>query len=146
VPFLGPGDIWAFAAMCVATGLMLGADLVLPSSMQADVVDLDTLRTGVARTGLYFALWSLATKLATALAVGIAFPVLDMAGFRSEGPNPGGALTALVVLYAIVPIGCKLAAVALLWTYPIDAVRQARLRRLVERRLARTERLSAAQA
>jgi glycoside/pentoside/hexuronide:cation symporter, GPH family len=146
VPFLGPGDIWAFAAMCVATGLMLGADLVLPSSMQADVVDLDTLRTGVARTGLYFALWSLATKLATALAVGIAFPVLDMAGFRAEGPNPGGALTALVVLYAIVPIGCKMAAVALLWTYPIDAARQARLRRLVERRLARTERYSAAQA
>jgi Na+/melibiose symporter-like transporter len=146
VPFLGPGDIWAFAAMCVATGLMLGADLVLPSSMQADVVDLDTLRTGVPRTGLYFALWSLATKLATALAVGIAFPVLDMAGFRADGQSSPGALTALVVLYALVPIGCKLAAVALLWTYPIDAARQARLRRLVERKMARTRRPSVAQA
>jgi glycoside/pentoside/hexuronide:cation symporter, GPH family len=146
VPFLGPGDVWGFAAMCVATGLMLGADLVLPSSMQADVVDLDTLRTGEQRTGLYFALWSLATKLATALSVGIAFPILEAAGFRADGPNPDGALTALVVLYAMVPIACKLAAVALLWTYPIDAARQARLRRLVERRLARSTPASASQA
>ena len=35
--------------------------------MQADVVDIDTLRTGRQRTGTYYAIWGMATKLALAL-------------------------------------------------------------------------------
>jgi hypothetical protein len=84
VPFLGPGDVWPFLAVCIATGLCLGADLALPGSMQADVVDLDTLQAGSQRTGLFFALWGMATKLALALAVGVAFPVLDLVGFDAR--------------------------------------------------------------
>ena len=35
-PFLGPQDLALYAALCVGTGLALGADLALPPSMQAD--------------------------------------------------------------------------------------------------------------
>ena len=41
VPFLGQGDALAFAAICVLSGASLGADLAIPASMQADVIDLD---------------------------------------------------------------------------------------------------------
>ena len=41
VPFLGPGDTMAFAVICVLSGASLGADLAIPASMQADVIDLD---------------------------------------------------------------------------------------------------------
>lgn len=136
VPFLGPGDVWPFMAVCILTGFCLGADLALPASMQADVVDLDTLRSGSQRTGLYFALWSMATKLALALAVGLAFPLLDLAGFEAAGDNDAGALLALSLLYGGAPIVIKLCSIAFIWGYPIDAKRQARLRARIDRRAA----------
>lgn len=136
VPFLGPGDVWPFMIVCILTGFCLGADLALPASMQADVVDLDTLRSGSQRTGLYFALWSMATKLALALAVGIAFPFLDLAGFSADGENDASALLTLSLLYGGAPIVIKLTSIAFIWGYPIDASRQARLRARIDRRAA----------
>lgn len=120
-PFLGAGDTGLYLALCIGTGLALGADLALPPSMQADVVDVETARTGRARTGLYFALWGMATKLSLALAVGVAFPLLEWAG----GPDGGGWMLAL--LYGGVPIAFKLAAIALIAGYDIDEVAQSRL-------------------
>lgn len=131
VPFLGPGDFWPFLAVCIATGLCLGADLALPGSMQADVVDLDTLQAGSQRTGLFFALWGMATKLALALAVGVAFPVLDLVGFTPEAVT-GQARLGLSLLYGAAPIVIKLAAIALVWRFPIDAMRQAEIRAAIQ--------------
>jgi glycoside/pentoside/hexuronide:cation symporter, GPH family len=134
VPFLGPGDFLPFLAVCVATGLCLGADLALPASMQADVVDLDRARGGGERAGLFFALWAMATKLALALAVGVAFPLLDLMGFD---PASGRGTWALAALYAAAPIAVKLCAILPIWRFPIDAERQARLRAAITRREAR---------
>lgn len=133
VPLLGAGDWPAFLAVCLATGVALGADLVLPSSIQADVIDVDTAASGEQRTGTYVAIWGLGTKLALAVAVGVAFPVLDWAGFRTDGGPQGDAgLTALVVLYAGLPIVLKLSAVALMWSFPVDAAEHRRLRAAIE--------------
>ena len=118
VPLLGTGDLVAYGVVCLLTGACLGADLALPPSMQADVVDIDTERAGRPRTGLFFALWNIATKLALALAVGIAFPLLELAGFATGGAaNDGRALAALSALYGLAPIACKLAAIGLVWRY-----------------------------
>lgn len=137
VPLLGPGDVGWFLAICLATGASLGADLVLPASMQADVIDRDTLANGGRRrTGLFFALWGMTTKLALALAVGLAFPALDLFGFRPDlgpGGNEAGALFALAALYALVPVGFKLAAIALMAGYPIGRADQERTRGAIER-------------
>ena len=131
-PALGPGDLGWYALISVMTGIGLGADLTLPSAMQADIVDLDTLGSGARRAGLYFALWTMATKLALAIAVGIAFPLLDRAGFDPARDNAGVALTALALLYAAVPVGLKLAATVLVWNYPLDAATHAALRARLE--------------
>lgn len=116
VPFVGSGDIWLYTAIVVLTGISLGADLVLPASMQADVVDVDTLETGRQRTGLYFAIWGMVTKLSLALAAGLAFPALDIAGFSGEDNEN---LWALVSLYALIPIGFKVVAIAIMLRYPL---------------------------
>jgi GPH family glycoside/pentoside/hexuronide:cation symporter len=103
---LGPGDTTAFAAICVLSGLALGADLALPPSLLADVID----RDGKARpAGAYFGLWTLATKLNLALAAGIALPLL---GWLDYSPGESGAhgLAALAFVYAIVPCVLKLGA------------------------------------
>ena len=128
VPFLGPGDVGWFVAVCVLTGVSLGADLVLPPSMQADVIDLDTAESGNRRAGLFFALWGMTTKLALAAAVGLAFPLLDLAGFRADAVNDGDALFALAALYSLAPVIFKAAAIVLIWGFPITAERQAEVR------------------
>ena len=121
VPFLGAGDVIAFGVICLLSGLSLGADLALPASIQADVVDVDTAEGGGGRAGLFFALWNMATKLA--LAVGIAFPLLDLAGFTSQGDNPPAALWTLALLYGGLPVLFKLAAVLMVWHFPLDEAR-----------------------
>lgn len=135
-PMIGPGGVVAFAALCLATGLALGFDLTLPAAIQADVIDVDTAASGEQRSGSYFAAWSLATKMALALAVGLSFPLLAAFGFQPGGANDDTALAALAATYAWLPVGLKLAAVALMWNFPLDEARQVALRGTIEGRAA----------
>jgi Na+/melibiose symporter-like transporter len=105
--------------------------LVLPSSIQADVVDVDTAASGSQRTGLFFALWGMVTKLALALAVGLAFPVLELAGLNQGEANSPGALFVLAALYALVPVILKLGAIVLMWRFPLTAEEQESLQRRI---------------
>jgi Na+/melibiose symporter-like transporter len=108
--FLGAGDSAAFAVICVASGLALGADLALPPALLADVIG----RRGTGRdTGAYFGVWTLATKLNLALAAGIALPLISALGYV-PGARDAAALSALATVYAGVPCVLKLAAVATL--------------------------------
>lgn len=137
-PLLGPGDFWPFLAICVLSGLALGADLALPPAIQADVVDLDWLQSGRQRTGLFFALWSMATKLSLALAVGIAFPLLDLLGFTADGTSPAHALIGLAVLYGLVPVLIKIIAIACVWNFPLDVRSHDATRRRLDQRASET--------
>ena len=134
VPFLSPGDLAIFTAICIVTGTGLGADLSLPPALQADVIDFDRLRSGKARAGLFFALWSMSTKMALALAVGITFPALELLGFTTDSENNLSTLWSLSVIYAWVPVVLKIVAIALIWTFPITRERQELIRRRLERR------------
>ena len=131
VPVLGAGQWVPFAAICLLTGLGLAADLALPAAILADVVDEHAAEGGGGRAGLYLALWSLTGKLALALAVGLAFPTLAMAGFVPGAVNSPGALAVLGLLYAGLPLALKLAAVAAMRNFPLDQARQQDLRRRI---------------
>jgi Na+/melibiose symporter-like transporter len=118
--------------------MAVGADLVLPASIQADVVDADTELSGEQRTGLYFALWAMATKLALALSA-LALPVLASGGFDAtaldatgRSQNTPDALLMLSLLYAGLPIIVKVGAMALMWNFPLDASRQRDIRSKIE--------------
>lgn len=135
VPFLGRGDVPAFLTITILSGIGLGADMVLPASMQADVVDADTIESGAQRTGLYFAMWGVATKLSLAGAVGIAFPLLGYIGFDAQAVNNDErSLLGLALLYSIVPVVLKILSALLIWNFPIDAESQARIRQEIEQR------------
>lgn len=131
VPFLPVGAYSAFAAICLITGLALGADLALPPAMQADVVDYDRLKFGANRTGQLFSLWSMSTKLALAAAFGVALPGVAAFGFEPGLPSEAGR-TALVVIYSVVPSVIKLIAVAMMWHFPLTRKKHG----IIVRRLA----------
>lgn len=109
---LGAGDVVAFAWICGLSGAALGADLALPPSLLADLIDRPDARAGA---GAYFGLWTLATKLNLALAAGIALPALTVLGY-GPGSTDGGALRSLALVYALVPCALKLVAFALVLT------------------------------
>jgi glycoside/pentoside/hexuronide:cation symporter, GPH family len=111
--FLGAGDATAFAAVCVLSGLALGADLALPPSLLADVIGRDGRMHA---TGAYFGLWTLATKLNLALAAGIALPLLGFLGY-TPGARDDAAVHALAIIYAAVPCLFKLGAIGTLYWF-----------------------------
>ena len=82
---LGAGDVAAFTAVCVASGVALGADLTLPGALLAGVIQ----RAGHAgaREGAYFGWWNFATKLNLALAAGLALPLLQRLRLRAGRPR-----------------------------------------------------------
>jgi Na+/melibiose symporter-like transporter len=126
--FLTQGQVGAFALVCVLTGLALGADVVLPASIQADVIELDTATNGAERAGQYLGFWALATKMAFAGAVGFAFPILGLAGFDpGTGLRSDQGLLMLALLYAGLPSLLKLGAVALIWSFPLDRAEALRI-------------------
>lgn len=133
-PFLGAGDVFLYGVVVIGTGLMIGADLALPSAINGDLIEWDALHNGQRRPGLFFALWGTASKLAFALAVGLVFPALDIAGFDPTTSNDAADIRVLAVLYAAPSIVFKLAAVALMWRFPIDEAEHGRIRRELARR------------
>jgi len=131
VPLLGAGDVLWFLAIAVIVGVTLGADLAMPAAMLADVVDLDVLATGRKRTGIYFAVWAMAAKLAAAAAVGVSFLILDWVGFIPKLHNADNALLALTILFGVCPVAFKLLALLFVWRYPLTAARQAEIRQAI---------------
>jgi glycoside/pentoside/hexuronide:cation symporter, GPH family len=109
---LGAGDVAAFTAVCLASGIALGADLDLPSALLAGVVQ--GAGHGGRLEGGYFGWWNFATKLNLALAAGVALPMLAALGYTPGQQDPQ-ALQALTLTYCLLPCALKLLAAALLW-------------------------------
>ncbi|BCN94363.1 MFS transporter [Thiomicrorhabdus immobilis] len=105
--FLQAGDSSGFLLVSILTGLSLGVDVAMPASIQSDLTQQVTQQNNQA-TGLLFGIWGMLTKLALALAVGLAFPILDWsASINGQGQ-------ALLWMYAGLPIVLKLIAWRLL--------------------------------
>ena len=113
---LGAGDLVQYAVICALSGLALGADLALPPAILAD-----RLASGgaSARGGVWFGLWNFVTKASLALAAGIALPLLSWLGYQA-GRDDGVGLGALAVVYGVLPLAFKAAALGLLVRWRSD--------------------------
>jgi len=131
---LGAGDWPWFLAICILSGAALGADLAIPASIQADLVDLSTARTGSQQTGAFFALWSLVNKLAVALSSGLALMILGWTGFVAGGQSTATGQVALTLLYAVGPIAFKAIAIWLMWGFALNQSDQERWQRQIQGR------------
>ena len=134
---LGPGDVYWMMAVFVVLGIGIGSFAALPAAMKADVVDLDRLRSGEDRTALFFSMWSLANKLVLAFSAGFALNVVSYFGFQAKGENGPEQLMALKIVFIWLPVVFYLAALAVMWRYPITEARQKRLVGFLVRRRER---------
>jgi Na+/melibiose symporter-like transporter len=108
---LAPGAAVGFGAICILSGLALGADLALPPALLAGVI----AKAG-GREAAYFGVWNWGVQMTLALAAGIALPLLGWFGYV---PGQQGATAALAGAYALLPCAMKLAAAAMLWRAPL---------------------------
>jgi Na+/melibiose symporter-like transporter len=98
---LGEGDVYWFIAISVGTGLMLGADQALPSAMQTGLAQALSKEHGGAALGArMFALWSMLSKAAMGLAVGVSY--LWLGSQVNIDVPPVWAITAAYVLAPVV--------------------------------------------
>jgi len=108
----------------------------------ADVVDLDTIKSGEQRAAFMFAVLGMVRQTFEAMGVGIALPILAWAGFNAQSrENSPEALLALLAMYCLVPLVLWLISIAIILRYPITKERQARLRSALERRIERRSEL-----
>jgi GPH family glycoside/pentoside/hexuronide:cation symporter len=135
-PFLGAGDTLIYGVIVVGTGLMIGADLALPSAINGDLIEWDALENGRRRPGLFFALWGTASKLSYALAVGLIFPLLDLIGFDATQASVNSAdnVRTLALLYGGPTLLCKGIALAMMWRFPIDEAKHREIREALAQR------------
>ena len=113
--FLAPGNMAGFAAICVASGAALGADMVILPAMFSVALSKAGLKASQA-----FGIWSFAGKLGLALAAFAVLPALEWNGFIPGAQNSADALTALNITYAVIPCILKLGALALVLTLPTE--------------------------
>ncbi len=100
--------------------------------MLADVVDLDSLKTGGRRAGTFFALNGMIAKVSAMIAVWAAAILVDFSGFVPGIINSDDAMLALRIYYCL---GCAvffLPALFLTWYYPLTKQKHKELRMELE--------------
>jgi Na+/melibiose symporter-like transporter len=132
------GQVWPFYILFAIKGFCFGSFAYLPRAMMADVIDLDTMRSGDPRAGSYFAILGFMTKVAYSIG-GLSLVALAIVGYNTAvgASHSASELTWLGILYAIVPTTMFVFALYLCWTWPLTADRHAKLQRILEVKQAR---------
>jgi len=134
--FLGPGDFWYMVPFAVISAFGTGSFMALPNAMKADVIDIDTARTGENRAAMFFSAWSLTSKAASSLGGSLGLWALAWVGFDATlaAGNTEEALMGLKMVYVFLPATIFIIAGIIIWKYPITKERQARLRTALDKR------------
>ena len=136
--------VYAFAAI---VGFGTGGIVIMIYAIFPDIPDVDELKSGERREGIYSALVTFMRKLSSALALFMVSNTIFLAGYVQplegvidgatqlvEQPQPGAFLLALRLIFALVPV--ILLAVALVFAarFPLTPDAHERLRRVLAAR------------
>jgi len=126
--FLERGDFSEFHVLFLLKGFCFGGLQFLPASMLADVVDLDSLKTGGRRAGTFFALNGMIAKVSAMIAVWAAAILVDFSGFLPGTSNSDSAMLALRIYYCLGCAAFFVPALILTWYYPLTKEKHRELR------------------
>ena len=118
------GKFLFFVAVMMLKGSSIGALSALPYAMAADVVDVDSARTGKNQGGAYFSIWTMTRKIAYAAGLAAAGLAVGWIAFDSRtdpinAPNTTNSLLWLAIFYSVIPALFKFVAIPLLWSYSL---------------------------
>ncbi len=121
-------------------GLTNSVSFIAPFSILGDVVDYDRMKTGVDRGGNYYAFMMFSVKLLGSSG-GLALILLgSLFGYdlAENAVNSDFANAGMLYMFILAPGLFQMASILLIWNFPIDARRQAIIRRRLEATDARS--------
>ena len=98
----------------------------------ADKLSVCRVETGQQRSGMYYGVWGLATKISEALALAAVGWILTGFGYVPNVEQTPHALFGIRLFFGLVPAVCILAALPFLLKYPITRKSHAEVRRKLE--------------
>jgi GPH family glycoside/pentoside/hexuronide:cation symporter len=140
------GQFFPAAVVFTVLGIVVSPIWVLPTALVADAADFGRLKGGGEQTGLYMSVFNFSVKLALAVSVGIALPLMQALGFDPTATPASGTPWGLVGVGLVLPGVFCLVAFALLWRYPLDRRRYTIVQRWFARKRLTVSRISAAQS
>jgi glycoside/pentoside/hexuronide:cation symporter, GPH family len=115
---LGEGDRMEYYIICIATGLCLGADLVLPPSMFSDNVEKRE------KAGVHYSLWILLSKVAMTIGVLVSLNIVYVFGLEASAlisqSEFNHATNTISTVHTLIPAILKIIAVFILLRAGID--------------------------
>lgn len=118
--------------IAVLAGFGFSAQWIFPWAMVADVADYDRLETGQQRSGVYYGIWGLATKISEALALAAVGWILTGFGYVPNVEQTPNALLGIRLFFGLVPAACIFISLPLLFKYPITRKSHAEVRAKLE--------------
>ena len=109
VVFLSTNSTTLFMVICIISGFCLSADLIIPSSIQADIIYKEQQQNKSVLVGKIYSVWSFIQKLSLALSAGVCLPLLGYFGFNPSEVNT--QLLPLSFAYGIIPIILRIPAI-----------------------------------
>jgi Na+/melibiose symporter-like transporter len=109
VVFLSTNSTTLFMVICIISGFCLSADLIIPSSIQADIIYNEQQKNKNVLVGKIYSVWSFIQKLSLALSAGVCLPLLGYFGFNPSEVNT--QLLPLSFAYGIIPIILRIPAI-----------------------------------
>ncbi|MFB2876560.1 MFS transporter [Floridanema aerugineum] len=123
--FLQPNQVPLMFVLAVMAGVGVSIAYLIPWSMLPDVIELDELRTGQRREGIYYSFMVLLQKFCLAIAVFLVLNSLDWAGYITPKANNPVPIQPDAVLFAIrfaigpLPTLALILGLVLTYFYPI---------------------------
>lgn len=106
--------------VAVIAGIGFAANWVFPWSMIADVVDYDRLETGDYRSGMYYGVWGLATKISEAIAIASTGWLLSLYHYVPNVEQTASTLFGIRLFFGPVPAFFIIIGLPLLIWYPLN--------------------------
>ncbi|MGP1382900.1 MAG: MFS transporter [Thainema sp.] len=137
--FLQPGQTLLMYILCVIVSIGVATAYVVPWSMLPDAIDLDELRSGQRREGIFYAFMTLLQKIGRGVGLFLVSAALSASGFvAGSATQPESALWAIRLMMGLMPMVLLILGLVLAYFYPITRETHAEiLLRLRERRLAK---------
>ena len=117
--FLEDGNFLFFIIISCITGFCLGADLIIPPSIQADITDWHRSKFGEDISGVLFSIITFLNKFAFAVVSIFVFGIMGVLDFDTDGEINTNVRLFIIISYALAPILLKLLAAYLLVNFKL---------------------------
>ena len=141
--FLPPGQgVWIYV-LAILAGVGISVCYLIPNAMLPDVIELDELRTGERREGVFYGFFVFLQTIALALGTFFVGQALSLAGYISTVAGepvpiqPESALTAIRIAIGPMPAISLLLGIGLAFIYPINKKRHEEILRDLEKKRRR---------